>query len=60
MIWILVLLLLVGLAGGYWVTHSQGMDQFWQLAGVGVFMTLLLIGIGVFARTVSSQGARRR
>ena len=59
MIWLL-LLAAVGIAGAYFyfnqpdIVHQMG--NFWTLAGVGVFMLFMLIGVSYLAR---SRGARR-
>ena len=57
---LLILLLLIGLAGAYWFTHAQSatVSGFWELAGLGIFMLFLLLGIGLLAR-LTSRGGRR-
>ena len=55
---LLIILLLLGLAGGYWLLHNEATGAFWELAGLGVFMLFLLLGIGLLAR-LTSRGGRR-
>lgn len=58
MILIFLLLLMLGLAGGYWLLHNEATGAFWELAGLGVFMMLILVGIGIMAQQI--RGGRRR
>ena len=59
---LLIILLLLGLAGAYWFTHAQNtvVSGFWELAGLGVLMLFLLLGIGLLARLAApARGGKR-
>ena len=49
----------VGLAGAYWFLHqNQAVSQFWELAGIGVLMMFLLIGVSFIVRA-TARGRKR-
>ena len=63
MLQLLILLLIIGLAGGYWLLHSNaiqiGLTAFLALAGLGVFLMFLLVGLGFLAMPGSSSKSKR-
>jgi len=60
---LLIFLIIVGLAGGYWLLHSSsvqiGLAAFLAMAGLGVFLMFLLIGLGFLAAPSSSSKSKR-
>ena len=61
---LLIILLIIGLAGGYWLLHSNaiqiGLTAFLALAGLGVFLMFLLIGLGFLATPSSSSKSPKK
>lgn len=61
---LLIFLIIVGLAGGYWLLHSNavqlGLTAFLALAGLGVFLMFLLIGLGFLTNPSSSSKPQRK
>ena len=57
---LLILLGVIGLAGAYWfLNNDAGVTQFWELAGLGVFIMFLMIGVSILVNTSRARGGRR-
>ncbi|MEB2836028.1 MAG: hypothetical protein GSR80_000040 [Desulfurococcales archaeon] len=54
-----LLIALLGALGAFFMMHesasSGGLGEFWALLGLGGFMLLLLVGLGLFVREVRGK-----